>query len=93
MTKQLSLNHDFLFPTGPDQSVTVSSRTVADKFGKRHDNVLQSIQNLECSEEFSRLNFQAVKYTDAKGESRPEYQITRDGFVFLAMGAAQMASS
>ncbi|OOF56368.1 hypothetical protein BKK56_03490 [Rodentibacter genomosp. 2] len=31
-------------------------------FGKRHDNLLQNIKNLGCSEEFNALNFKAVKW-------------------------------
>lgn len=41
---------------------------------------------MECSPEFHELNFQPVEYKDAKGEMRPAYRLTRDGFAFLAMG-------
>ncbi|MGL6296678.1 MAG: Rha family transcriptional regulator, partial [Plesiomonas sp.] len=67
------------------QAVTTSI-DVADYFGRQHHNVIQRIKNLECSAEFNALNFKAVEYTDLKGEKRPAYQITRDGFAFLAMG-------
>lgn len=63
-----------------------TSIDVAEKFGKQHKNVLQAILALECSDEFNRLNFQPVKYVDEKGERRPMYHISRDGFSFLAMG-------
>ena len=63
-----------------------SSLAIADHFGKRHDNVIRNIQNIDCSPEFNALNFEAVKYHDGKGEERPAYNITRDGFTFLAMG-------
>lgn len=66
--------------------VVVSSRDVAEKFGKLHKNVMQSIENLECSTSFNELNFQPVEYLDKKGEKRPEVLMTRDGFTFLAMG-------
>lgn len=66
--------------------VVVSSRDVAEKFGKLHKNVMQSIENLECSTSFNELNFQPVEYVDRKGEKRPEVLMTRDGFTFLAMG-------
>lgn len=42
--------------------------------------------NLECSEEFNQRNFASVTYIDGKGERRPKYVITQDGFSFLAMG-------
>ncbi|ACL04122.1 phage regulatory protein, Rha family [Desulfatibacillum aliphaticivorans] len=70
-------------------SQTTTSLIVADKFGKRHANVIQTIRNLEangCPREFNELNFKLVNYWDAKGEQRPMYQITRDGFMMLAMG-------
>lgn len=69
-----------------DGRVTVSSREIAARFGKEHKNVLQSIQNLECSAEFNQLSFELVDFQDKKGELRPKYLITRDGFSFLAMG-------
>ena len=66
--------------------VVTSSLAVACYFSKRHDDVLKKIRALECSKEFNARNFAAVEYVDAKGECRPAYQITRDGFAFLAMG-------
>lgn len=68
-----------------NQTVTTSWE-VARYFEKQHKDVLKAIQNLECTEEFNQRNFAPVEYTDAKGEKRPMYNITRDGFVFLAMG-------
>lgn len=65
---------------------TTTSRLIAEAFGKQHKNVIQNIDKLECSEDFSRLNFQPADYTDNQGKKRPEYIITRDGFTFLAMG-------
>jgi len=62
------------------------SRIVAEKFGKRHKNVLRAIANMECSQEFRRLNFEPVDYIDDNGERRPMIRMTRDGFTLLAMG-------
>jgi Rha family phage regulatory protein len=64
----------------------VSSRKVAEVFGKRHDHVLRAIENLECSEEFTRLNFGVSYYKDSSGKRNKEYYMTRDGFTFLVMG-------
>jgi Rha family phage regulatory protein len=66
--------------------VVTTSLIVAEKFNKRHDNVMQAISRIECSPGFSRLNFQERDYVDERGKSQPMYEITRDGFVFLAMG-------
>lgn len=69
-----------------NHTVVTSSLMVAEYFGKRHKDVLRSISMLECSTEFNQRNFAPVTYKDAKGEQRPMYYMTRDGFTFLAMG-------
>lgn len=67
------------------QAVT-SSLAIADYFTKRHERVLDKIRNLECSPAFAEHNFVLSEYIDATGRKLPCYQITRDGFAFLAMG-------
>lgn len=69
-----------------DGQVHATSIAIAEHFGKRHDNVLMAIKRLECSPGFNVLNFKAAGYVDSKGEVRPMYELTRDGFMFLAMG-------
>lgn len=69
-----------------DGKMFTTSLIVAQAFEKEHFNVLRDIEKLECSEKFNALNFEAVEYKDAKGEMRPAYRLTRDGFAFLAMG-------
>ncbi len=64
----------------------VSSRDIARVFGKDHANVLKAIRALDCSESFSRVNFNASTYETERGKEYVEYLITRDGFSFLAMG-------
>lgn len=78
-------NSQHLVMVSNDRVVTTSLQ-VAEKFGKLHKNVIRAIKNLDCSEEFNRLNFEPVEYTDAKGEKRIMYYITCDGFAFLVMG-------
>lgn len=68
------------------ESIWTTSLLISDRFGKRHDNVLRAILNLECSDEFSRLNFEERDYTDERGKVQPMYRITKDGFAWLAMG-------
>ncbi|WP_334470417.1 Rha family transcriptional regulator [Arsenophonus sp. PmNCSU2021_1] len=63
-----------------------TSQNVADYFAKLHKNVIRSIQLLDCSPEFNRLNFEPVNYIDSKGEKRLMYEMTKDGFFFLGMG-------
>lgn len=66
--------------------VVVSSRDVAEKFGKKHFHVLRDIENLECSKDFTESNFGCSEYTDSTGRKLPEVLMTRDGFSFLVMG-------
>ena len=63
-----------------------TSLLVAEKFSKRHANVIQGIEKLECPKEFAQLNFQLGSYLDDQGQSRPMYEISFDGFVLLVMG-------
>jgi len=67
----------------------VSSREVAAKFGKRHDNVLRALTEQvipALSEQFRGLNFEVATYGDEQGKPRQEYLMTKDGFMILAMG-------
>lgn len=69
-----------------EEQVVTSSRTVAEKFEKRHADVLRAIVNLECSPEFTQRNFALSSYKDESGKENKEYLITKDGFSMLAMG-------
>ena len=68
------------------------SLTVAAKFGKRHDNVVQSIKTLLGSGSVQKkikeglLKIQEANYIDRQGKSRTMYELDRDGFTILAMG-------
>jgi len=65
-----------------------TSLAVAEHFGKLHKNVLQSIQTLGCSDEFTKLNFQLCSEINTLQNNKPNpyYAMTRDGFTLLAMG-------
>lgn len=69
-----------------DGKPATTSNIVAARFGKQHKTVLRAIKNLKCSPEFNQHNFAPVESRDEKGEQRPSFVITRDGFMFLAMG-------
>ena len=69
-----------------EEVTVVTSIDIADTFGKEHKNVLKDIRDLECSEEFGRLNFEQTYYIDSFNRKQPMYYITRDGFTLLAMG-------
>ena len=59
---------------------------VAEVFGKRHDNIIQTVKNLDCSDEFRLLNFQASYYFNEQNKRQPKFNMTQDGFTFLVMG-------
>ena len=67
-------------------AVLTTSRVVAECFDKRHDNVLERIRSLDCSEAFRLLNFKESSYLNLQGKEQPGFELTRDGFMFLAMG-------
>lgn len=67
----------------------VSSRLVAEHFNKRHGDVLDKIWKIKEEiqpTEKSVGYFILTDYIDAKGESRKEYLLTRDGFTLTVMG-------
>ncbi len=67
-----------------------TSLKVAEVFGKLHKNVMQKIENLDCSSEFASANFSAnARLEQIGGGAQREfkyYEMTKDGFMFLVMG-------
>jgi Rha family phage regulatory protein len=93
MSQSVQAAHGAISLTVIDGTPTTTSNEVAQHFGKEHAKVLRSIELLIESNhatsggvEFNARNFCAVEYTDTKGERRPAYRLTRDGFTLLAMG-------
>jgi Rha family phage regulatory protein len=74
------------FVFAQNNQLKTTSLKVSEAFGKLHKDVLRKIEMLECSKDFNERNFTPVEYSDAKGEKRPVYEITKDGFMFLVMG-------
>lgn len=68
-----------------DGKAITTSRQVASYFGKQHFHVIEKIKSLECSEQFLTINFSRVPF-EHNGNVYEEYEITKDGFVFLVMG-------
>ncbi len=79
----MDLHHELITP-----DLRTTSRVVAEKFGKRHADVLRSIENTakDLPEEFSQRNFASTSYIDSFNRSQVQYELTRDGFTLLAMG-------
>lgn len=69
--------------------LVVTSRQVAEDFGRRHSDIIEKINNLvdelQPTEKSARY-FLPSEYKDAKGELRKEYLFTRDGFTLAVMG-------
>lgn len=65
-----------------------SSLQVAEKFGKRHADVIRSIENLvrDDSTQNCVQCFKCSSYKDSTGKSNKMYVMNRDGFTFLVMG-------
>jgi Rha family phage regulatory protein len=67
------------------QSFT-TSRKIAEHFKKSHWMVLRAYENRQCTEEFSRNNFVVSERPNKRGRIDKIVEVTRDGFMFLAMG-------
>ena len=63
-----------------------TSKLVADYFGKAHRDVVRALDNIECSAEFRAANFAHSSYTSPQNKVLQCFNITKDGFYFLAMG-------
>lgn len=62
------------------------SLLVAEKFKKRHDNVMQAIRGLLKNEDTQQM-FKLSHYTEEQnGQRYPMYLMNRDGFSLLVMG-------
>lgn len=75
-----------LVSTSKSGKDVTTSLIVADVFGKEHKHVLRDIKELTCSREFRERNFALSYYLTSQGKELPMYEITKDGFSFLAMG-------
>lgn len=71
-----------------DGKMTVSSKQIADHFGKVHRQVLRDIRELikDAGGEFGEHNFVPSSYISLQNKELPCYLLTRDGFSLLAMG-------
>ncbi|RUP23443.1 MAG: hypothetical protein EKK45_29855 [Curvibacter sp.] len=72
------------------ERLVTDTRRVAKHFGKQHKNVLRSIDLMRASSveeiaEFWRLNFEPRDFVDERGKSYRAFQMTKDGFLELAM--------
>lgn len=69
-----------------NNQVVVSSRQVAEKFGKLHKDVLENIREIIKAENSALTFYQENTYKAGTGKNYPEYLMNRDGFSLLVMG-------
>ena len=69
-------------------NLKTTSLVIAEKFGKNHRHVLQSIRNIiEETGEWGMPNFRQTPYIDPQNNQTYQmYEISRDGFALLVMG-------
>ena len=79
--------YDDLHIEQADGQVVVSSRVVAEKFGKEHNDLKKRVRELILDMgEISHNYFVSSEYKDSLNRIQGEYLLTRDGFTLLAMG-------
>ena len=83
---QIQLPENSVFVHG--EELKTNSLKVAGAFGKKHFHVMRDIKNIiaQVHDSFIQSNFGLVEYIDGKGQLRPMYEMTKDGFVLLVMG-------
>lgn len=84
--KELIPMDDYGVFADTSDTARANSLIVAQMFEKEHKDVLKSIRNLDCSEEFRLRNFAPSSYINEQGKRQPCINMTRDGFTFLVMG-------
>ena len=71
-----------------NEQAVCDSLQVAEKFGKRHSDVIRAIENLLANDSTQNCVqcIKPSKYKDASGKYNKKYLLNKDGFVFLAFG-------
>lgn len=72
--------------TVKDGQIMTTSLDLANFFDKKHKHILEAVINLGCPSDFTGPNFRPSTYKDPTNRSLPMLEITRKGFVLLAMG-------
>lgn len=67
--------------------IVTDSLTVAEMFGKDHNNVLKDIRKQKdyAGEEFGRVNFYQSSYVNSQNKEMPKFDLTEDAFTLVVM--------
>ena len=68
-----------------DGELVVTSRQIAEDFGKRHSHICDTIRNLTAENSEVKKMMIESKF-EHRGNEYTEYLLTRDGFSLLVMG-------
>lgn len=77
--------------TEKNNTPLVSSRMIAERFNKRHDDVIKGIKKeinyilQSNNRHFSDINFIKTAFKDSRGRKQTEYLLTRDGFMSIVL--------
>ena len=70
-------------------TATMTSREIAEITGKRHDNIMRDIRvekkKLDLEGIDTRLIFEESSYINSQGKEQPQYSLSKDGVMMLAM--------
>ena len=79
------MEHSIEIVTSTDGQQVVSSRQVADNFGKTHKNVIASIREILAAENQAAKFFHETTY-ESRGKMYTEFLMDKSGFSLVAMG-------
>lgn len=68
-----------------NDQIVVSSRSVAENFGKEHRTILRDVREILAAQNCAARFFMESTYEN-RGKQYPEYLMNRDGFSLLVMG-------
>ncbi len=68
-----------------NNEAVVSSRQIAEDFGKRHNDVMEAIRSILATENSVTKFFHESTF-EYRGQTFPMYLMNRDGFSLLVMG-------
>ena len=81
----VSIDNEVFVARTENNSMYTTSKDIAEKFNKRHADVLRAIENLTTQNCVTKSMFHLTSYEN-RGKQYPMYFITRDGFSLLVMG-------